>query len=382
MYFKDLEVHHFRNYCSEKITFCKGVNVIIGKNGQGKTNLLEALILLTKGDSFRPGLADVFVKDGDLNSPSLIKARIFSSETQSENVLRMTIHDHRKTFFIDDKKALSTTLRRKFPTVLFSPESLNSIKSGPEARRSLLDDFLSMTQLEAPQIIQSYNRALRQRNKLLRDLKKKVMPSQEGRALLQSLNPLFLKSATALTAARLRALHLLLPYLNTSTSEILGLKNVDISVDYLISSESFKREDQDTVYAAMQNRLQQLAEREIESGISLIGPHKHDINFLFNGNNARYYCSQGQQRTLILGFKVAQIMYHCQALKIQPILLLDDVLSELDAEKRENLVEFLKGINAQIFITTTEISSSSRFVNRDLRQFRVKNGSVEHLESS
>src|SRR5690606_7642656 len=97
-----------------------------------------------------------------------------------------------------------------------------------------------------------------------------------------------------------------------------------------------------TFYNAMQNRLNELKHRELEAGVSLVGPHKHDIPLLLNGKDSRYYSSQGQQRTLILSFKVAQIMYHYGLRKSRPILLLDDVLSELDGEKRSNLLTYLE----------------------------------------
>jgi len=110
--------------------------------------------------------------------------------------------------------------------------------------------------------------------------------------------------------------------------------------------------------------------------LNYVGPHKHDIQFLFNGSDSRYYCSQGQQRAFILAFKMAQIVYHYGIFKKYPILLLDDVMSELDETKRHNLLNFLKGINAQIFITTTEFDLQNQIDHSSLSVYKIVEGKI------
>jgi DNA replication and repair protein RecF len=124
----------------------------------------------------------------------------------------------------------------------------------------------------------------------------------------------------------------------------------------------------------------ELRSAELFSGRTLVGPHRHDIRFLFGGKDSRFFCSQGQQRALILSFKMAQILYHYRTYQVYPILLLDDVLSELDAVKRMNLVKFLRDIPAQIFLTTADLSFPMDFGERGINIFRVENGTVKAEE--
>jgi DNA replication and repair protein RecF len=126
----------------------------------------------------------------------------------------------------------------------------------------------------------------------------------------------------------------------------------------------------------MHNRALELRKAELESGTSLVGPQRHDIRILFAGKDSRFFCSQGQQRALILSFKMAQILYHYRAHQVYPFLLLDDVLSELDPIRRTNLVAFLRDIPAQIFLTTTDLSFSTDFGDRRLSVLRIERGSV------
>ena len=152
--------------------------------------------------------------------------------------------------------------------------------------------------------------------------------------LLESLEASFLPLAAELTVARLEALTAMQPDFQRALNFVLDQTNVDISVEYVISGSnaySWKRAE---ILSALHQRALELRERELSSGISLVGPQRHDIRILFSGKDSRYFCSQGQQRALILSFKMAQILYHHRAYQIYPFLLLDDVLSELDPIRR------------------------------------------------
>lgn len=124
----------------------------------------------------------------------------------------------------------------------------------------------------------------------------------------------------------------------------------------------------------IQKRSLELRTAELQSGTSLIGPHKHDIKFLYGQNDSRFYCSQGQQRAIILSFKMAQIVYHRKAHGIYPVLMLDDVLSELDKTKRDALITFLHEIKTQIFVTTTDFELPTSFTLDQTQVFQVQNG--------
>lgn len=377
MYFESVELRFFRNYSHVRLEFHKGLNAFLGANGQGKSNLLEALYYIMRGHSFRALEKDSLQQriGGHIQPASVVKAHVVKEDLHNEIALR--IQDGRKKIELNNKNISRAQLWRYFPCVIFSPESLSSVKGGPEQRRELVDELLLLLSPRASQLLNDYQKVLKSRNRVLKDMKKGEISFDKGLQLLESLNPLFLRSATQLTSERLLALRNLTPDLKETLQKVLN-RNVDISVDYLMSSELINAYDLSEIHDALRLRLLQLQKAEIETGTSLVGPHKHDIRFMIDAHDSRYYCSQGQQRALILSFKMAQIMYHGKVHQEQPILLLDDVLSELDAERRSNLVEFLKRINSQIFLTTTDLSFPKHFL--DMAVHRIESGTIKRLE--
>ncbi len=379
MFFESVELRFFRNYSHVRLEFHKGLNAFLGENGQGKSNLLEALYFLMRGHSFRALEKDSLLQreNGRTQPASVVKAHVVKDELHNEVSLR--IQDHRKKIELNNKSISRSNLWQYFPCVIFSPESLSSVKGGPEQRRELVDELLLLLSPKASQLIGDYQKVLKSRNRVLKNMKLGEVTFDQGLQLLESLNPIFLNVAAKLTAERILALRNIAPDLSETLKKVLN-KNVDISVDYLMSSERANAFDQSEIHDALRLRILQLQKAEIETGTSLVGPHKHDIRFMIDAHDSRYYCSQGQQRALILSFKMAQIMYHGKVHREQPILLLDDVLSELDAERRANLIEFLKGINSQIFLTTTDLSFPEHFLAKDMAVHRIAGGKIQRLE--
>jgi len=379
MFYSSIQLINFRNYQKQNLKLHEGVNVFVGSNGQGKTNILESIYFLSRGKSFRPGSIEHFLfhKKDIKTSQSSIQGIL--NDGLQKSLVKVNFVDEKKEVFLNQKKTTGSHLSKVAPTVLFSPESLAAIKEGPDLRRQLLDEWLTTYSLQNHQTLGRYKKILAQRNRLLKQIKTEKVSYQEGQRLLKAIEPIFLQTASELASARIQALDTIEPLLSSCMLKISGssLKNVDISVDYIISGESQTDSDVKRIHKILGNRLSELHSREVQVGHSLIGPHKHDITFLFDGEDSRYHCSQGQQRALILSFKMAQIMYHYRVYQSYPMLLLDDVLSELDASKQENLVRFLTEINSQIFITTTDFNFPFDFGDRELAVFQIQQGSVE-----
>lgn len=376
MFIDSIQLIQYRNYSRQNVRFKNGVNIFVGENGQGKTNLLEAIYALTTGSSFRPGTTESLINRQADSRQAVVQGIVENKGMKS--LVRLDLNNNKKQITLNQKKTNSSQLLKNFPLVIFSPESLSSIKEGPEQRRQLVDDWLITQSLSNIKILQNFRKVLRNRNRLLKTIKKKEIDEEEGFRLLSAMNQLFLEKAVELVMVRMDALDCIEPLLAECMREITGqpLENVDISVDYIISGESARNKSRDWVFNALNRRITELSQREIESGHSLVGPQKHDIQFLFNGEDSRFFCSQGQQRALILSFKMAQIMYHYRVFQSYPILLLDDVLSELDLQKRANLIEFLKGVNSQIFITTTELSFPQTFEEKEIAVFDIADGKI------
>ena len=376
MNFEKLELKNFRNFDSLTLQLSPSINMFLGCNGQGKTNLLESIYMLTHGESFRPGPGDTFVRQGDknLSRSAFVRGKVRIKNLQSD--IEMRFENSAKRVFVDNKKSVQSRLTAQFPTILFSPDRLLAIKQGPESRRILIDQLLVQHNQRNKQIIVDYIRVLRTRNRLLKDHLSKKIASDELVKILESLNPSFLNIATELVLARIESLQAITPKFEDAMRFLNDSKSIETSIEYLVSEECANSWNRAKIFDSLQKRAIALAKAEMASGSTLVGPHKHDIRILFNGRDSRYYSSQGQQRALILSFKMAQIVYHHEVYQCYPVLLLDDVMSELDVEKRSRLVEFLETVQAQILITATDLDFSIN-LNRDkIKVFHIESGRV------
>jgi len=365
-------IKDFRNIKSLQTSFSKNLNVFLGKNGQGKTNLLESIYLLVNGNSFRYSNNESFINY--TSQISLIQS-VFHQNNLKYN-LKMTIQKKSKEFSVNEKKVSSAQIQKKFSVVLFSPESLNFIKESSEFRRVLLDEFLSSVDSKNVDIISDFKKALKNRNRLLKDFRDAKIPKPQFDPLFDSLTELYLAKAVDLVWQRLEALDKIKGDLNDNMQYI-SQTNVDIFVDYVASDESFLGFSREKIAEKLKKRAEELRTAEVSSGSSLVGPHKHEILFLYNQKDSRFFCSQGQQRAIILSFKMAQIVYHRRVHGTYPILLLDDVLSELDSEKRFRLVEFLEKLETQIFITSTEIDAVENLNKENVKIKYLDNGIIK-----
>lgn len=373
MKLKVLRLSDFRNFLHLVVPLAPGLNFFVGDNGQGKTNFLEAVHLLSRGSSFRPIEAGSLIRQGA--SRAKISGRF--EDHHLDNSVEMVIENGKKTILLNGKRTNSATLANLFPTVLFSPESLSAIKEGPEIRRKVIDELLVNHSPQQIRLLREYTRALKARNRLLKNISENSGMRREQELALESLNKIYLLLATQVTSAKIKAILDIQPYFAQAISTIAEQRPGDISVDYLISGRSALSWTDSEVFDALQNRHHELARHEMSYGSSLVGPHRHDVKFLFAGNDSRFYCSQGQQRALILALKTAEIVYHHKVHATYPVLLLDDVMSELDVKRRVNLMKFLEGISAQTLITSTDLTWSDHFGVERNSVFSVASGQVE-----
>lgn len=374
MRLQQLRLLGFRNYESLSLNFNSSVNIIIGPNGSGKTNLLESIQFLLNGKSFRQSRTENLLNKEIQAQQMAVQGKIQRGAVNHSIVAKYD--SGRKSLQMDSKRISANKCLETFRVVLFSPESLSVIKAGPSERRDLLDEVLLTVNPGNVKLLADYSRSVRQRNKLLKELSEK--PTDESLiSLLASLNQVFLPLATELSYKRLQALRILLPKFTEISKKILKNQSVDIAVDYVISGQSAIDWDENQVYDAQTLRLKQLAQAEMATGQSLVGPHKHDVRFLFNGEDSRSYCSQGQQRSLVLALKIAQVQLHKQVHGLYPILLLDDVLSELDPVRQASLLGLLQGLEAQIFLTNTTYDQRNLFSEKEVSVFNVDKGRIE-----
>ena len=369
MKLEKISLRQFRNIKEQFLAFNSGLNVLRGENGQGKTNLIEGIHLLTHGKSFRTADMETMIHKGDFQGFNL--RAIFSKKSLTHDI-SVNVQGKKKKI-IHNSRAISTPyLNKNFPSVLFSPESLMIVKDSSQKRRELLDDLCVGIFPEFAKLYGEVKRLHRQKNVLLKQLRDNLIEQKQGYLLLTSLTKQFLEKSAELTVFRLRAIEDIQPILLEEFLNIMDDHYGDISVNYLISGESQKRSTFEEILNAMYKRWEELKTREVAVGLCLVGPHKHDVQFNFNDQDARFFCSQGQQRAIVLAFKMAHIKLHFAAHEVFPILLLDDVLSELDQGKQRRFVNYLMNTNSQIFLTTTDATTIPEIAERSV--FEVEDG--------
>ena len=365
-----LTLEHFRNYTHLDADFHSGVNVIVGENAQGKTNLLEALWLFTGGHSFR-GAKDVELPRLDSstgeNQPRAALALDFFTEGRSQKAQLHFEKGRRSSVINGVNKPTGSALIGKVRAVIFSPDHLLLVKEGPVRRRSFLDGALCQLRPGYASAYHQYVRALAQRNALLKEIYQ--FPPQ--RDLLEVWDMRLAKLGAAIMAERRSFVDKMGP-LATQVYEGISRGREDLVLTYAPSPGI---EPGMTTAQWEERFLQELsrtADQDIRRGATTVGPHKDDLDITLSGLSARRYGSQGQQRSAVLAMKLAEAQTLSQLSGETPIVLLDDVMSELDQSRQDYLLNHLHG--RQVFVTCCSPETVS--LQETGKRFRVEAGRV------
>lgn len=336
-----IRLHQYRNYKQENISFPKSIVLLYGKNGQGKTNLLEALYVGGIGKSYR-GIADADLIQWDCNDASIIINFVRNGVEQQVKVILSKVA--KKELWINETKVPQRELVGTLNEVLFSPEDLQLIKGSPALRRRFLDMEISQVNPTYYRELLQYNRAISQRNLLLRKMK------YEGSFSIEEWDHQIASFAASIVEKRLAALHKI-GFLSGVIHRRLTDGEENLTISYVQPYDKQKNIVHNAAWYYEQ--LQQHLAEDIQRMATSIGPHRDDLSFFVNGSDLKKYGSQGQQRTAVLALKLSELEYVKSEIGEYPVLLLDDVMSELDEARRNALLEFVRN-RIQTFITTTE----------------------------
>ena len=363
---------NFRNYTQCQLKLASMINVFYGKNAQGKTNILEAIFYGAFGLSHRTSTEEDLLK---LGTDAMAVGIAFASFSGTHEVKLKKYRQQqkwKKEIWLDGAKVRPKEHYGALNTVMFSPEDLQLVKGEPALRRRFFDMQISQTDPIYYDLLVKYNRVLLQRNRLLKELR-----DDGGRQeILQPWNQEFIKLATAITKKRLQAL----AKLDAIASEIYA--SITSNQEELKVRYELKANNGELLYPASAEELTEsfyakaLAEREridILRGNTGIGPHRDDLQLLLNGLSLRSFGSQGQQRSGALALKLSQLEYVRREIGEFPILLLDDVMSELDDSRRAQLLLFIDG-RVQTFITVNDRELIPDLVGN--AYFRIENGVI------
>lgn len=335
------KLDHFRNYVSCEFLPCAGVNVLIGDNGQGKTNLLEALFLCCTGRSHRTRQdRELIGWDAEYAS---VKVHAERRDGSHDVEVILPAGGKRKIRIAGREVSRSGELLGHITGVLFAPEDLRTVKDGPAERRRMVDMTLSQLRPAYYYALQHYNRALKQRNEVLRAMAVNASLCDT----LDSWDEQLARSGAELMYHRRAYIERLSVAAQTTYREITG-GSERLGVQYApsVAAGDDVQSNLDALLAAREMDMRRLT--------TSVGAHRDELLINVNGREARIYGSQGQQRTAALSLRLAELMVMREVLGEWPLLMLDDVMSELDPSRRRGLIERLDGI--QTIVTCTDMS--------------------------
>ena len=341
MYIKEIELKNFRNYEYQKVVFGDRLNVIIGKNAQGKTNLIEAIFMLAIGRSPRT------FKDKDLINwqKDFASAKITLVKNTGIKTLELRLNKGTpKTILIDGLPIKRISEMISILNVIhFFPDDLKLIKEAPQDRRRFLDVDISQASRNYFFLLQTYEKVLHQRNKLLKNSKNIDVVKQT----ISIWDEQLASTASKIIISRIKFLNKLAPIVQKSHAYLSG--------DDELLEISYQGETGDSIEKIKENLLKKLddnLQKDFDLGYTTVGPHRDDIKITLNGVDLRSFGSQGQQRTASLALKLAEIQIFEEETGEKPILLLDDVLSELDPDRQKKLINV--ATKQQSFLTCTD----------------------------
>lgn len=369
MILKKLAFSGFRNLDDGVIEPCENINIIYGENAQGKTNILEALWIISGLRSFR-GAKDRELIGFSKNMAS-VKAEFFKEERKQEIEIKF-ISGKKEVYLNGVKKTSPSDIFGKFPVVVFSPEHLTLVKNGPKERRLFVDSAISGLRPAYGVLLRQYNKALMQKNSIYKSEYKKGLCD-----ILDIWDEKLAEIGGRIIYQRMQYINTLSKIAREYHLGISGNRE-ELSLEYSTIQGVNVENDSKTICKELYKFLCEKRNDEIKLGFANYGPQRDDMEIYLNGKKARVYASQGQQRSIVLSIKLAEGQVSEIKNSDRPVFLLDDVLSELDYSRQDYLLNKLK--DKQVFISTCDLSVIENLKGGNL--FFVEQGKVKQEKGS
>lgn len=363
MIIKNIKLKNFRNYENLDFVLNNRLNIIIGNNAQGKTNILESIYFLSLTKSF------FAVNDKVVIKKNCLYARIDGVITSNNgcNNLSILVNNYGKYLKIGNKEIKkSSDYLGYLKVILFSPDNIRLLKEGPSIRRRFLNIEISKLSKRYILILNQFNDLLKQRNEYLKNIRNSLMDKD----YMLILNQKFAELAYQIYNFRNDFIVEINKRIKDIYKSIINIDNIEIK--YITD---VKLNDKEIMINEIKDRLDKNYDKEILYGNTLIGPQRDDFSILLNGNDISSYGSQGQMRIAILSVKLSEIDIIFNKFGEYPVILLDDIFSELDVDKRNKLIKYLN-CDRQVIITTTDIENINEELVNNAKLFKIDNGKV------
>ena len=369
VYLNDIKISNFRNYFNLNIKFSKNINIFVGDNALGKTNLIESIYVLALTKSFRP-----------VNDNSLLKSNeqsyCLTGNINKNNFcdeLKIIYNENGKTYHLNDKNNVKNSdYLSNMNVIVFSPDDLEIIKGSPDIRRRYMN--LEIVQLNSfySKVLSDYNSLLKMRNDYLKKMKSNIKIDETYLSILESH---LINRAIYIYKTRNK----FLKKISNISKDIYKqtMEKDGFNIKYVTAPHIDNFTD-DEITKTMEESFKNNRDKEISYGSTLYGPHKDDFYFMLNDDNLKLIGSQSQQKLSVLVFKLAEIELFYMQSDEYPILLLDDIFSELDDKRKNNVLSYLKK-DIQTFITTTDINNISNEIIENAKIFKISNCEITEL---
>jgi len=366
MVVNQLILKNYRNYENIKLKFNKGINIIIGDNAQGKTNILESIYFLSITKSYRT--SDDFNLINHRKDFAKINAKIRNDNVPKN--LEIIINKKKKTLFLNKNEIKKVSeFIGILNVVMMAPEDVNIIKGSPSERRNLLNIELSKLSKEYIIKYNEYSKLLKMRNDYLKLL---MTNSIADSRYLDVINEKLIERAIYIYKERKRIIDEINSYLIDIYKDISNIDN--LLIKYIPNFEITEFDDE-SLRKKMKHQFYKYSKKEIMLGMTLYGPHRDDFEFTIENSNLKYFGSQGQQKLAMISLKIALLKVFNDRTGIIPLLLLDDVFSELDRKKKNKLIEYINN-SGQVIITTNDIRDINRKKIKNSKIFEIKNKNI------
>ncbi len=367
MFLEKIELKNFRNYSNLKLNFDKNINIFIGNNAQGKTNILESIYFLSITKSHRTNKEIFLIKNNEIFSKV---TGIIKDNSNFSKKYEIIINKQGKRVLINDNliKKISDYLSN-INVVMFCPDDLEIIKGTPSNRRSFLNIEIGQLNNFYIKHLNNYNRLLKTRNDYLKNSKEKF-----DNVYFEILTNKLIDENIKIINFRNEFINNLNKYISKIYKDITGKKNIYLKYETFIDINS-----EENMIKSMKEKYDKNLNNEIFQGVTLFGTHKDDFSVYIDDIKINNYGSQGQHRIAILCIRLSEIEIFKKEKKKNPILLLDDIFSELDEIKKNNIIRYIDN-DLQVFITSTDIENIDNKLLKNSNIFYVKEGNVIRKE--
>ena len=371
MIVNSLKIKNYRNFNEAEIELNDSLNIFIGDNGQGKTNLMESIYLASIGRTFRLNSENELINFHE--NKSIIEINLQKNNYNKKIVIQLEKNKKKQVLINGVKLDKTSEMIGVLNNVIFTPDDMKIIKGSPVERRKFVNIDISQIKPKYKYLLNKYKRICTERNIILKNYYTKL----QNKDIINIWNDYLVNIGTEIILYRQDYINKLKKYAVNIYSDISGNKE-KFELNYLCNAGNINNMDKDEFTKHFYDKINANINQEIQNGTTMYGPHKDDIIIKINDKECKYFGSQGQQRSSILAIKLAEIEIIKEEIGEYPILLLDDVLSELDNKRKGFLINYIQGI--QTFITTTDDHDLNILTkNFNKKKFYINEGKIGNI---